>query len=420
MTRNNIKKWIIFLIISAPFIDFINGFMVFILKYDGISVGQVIRMIFLPINLVILFKIDVKKFVFIGLLSIFIIFQIFLNLILGNIYSLAMIIQELVFDAKFIYGISIIILMISVIKKKIIFCKDISIYAINSVYILSMLLVISTILNLNVSSYGGQAGSRGLFMEINSITATLLVGFGLQLNIYFRNLYKLKEFLKSIIILIAIFMLGTKAALLFSLILLTYFILRELASKKIFNIMASISVLVFSLNLIKYYIFYGSGIQIMNRMIYFYNNMDIISFLLSGRNQTLINIYEYWSSNIKNIVVGTGYIDGSNKIKYLINGRGSLEMDFFDVYYFWGIIIGSLILIFIIKNSLKAFKNLVLSKNKELKCYGLNLLVIIICTALGGHVIFSPLASMFLGISIGLNNYKKSEDLNYEKNILDI
>lgn len=412
MIKVNFNKWIKFLLLSAPFIDLINGAIIFLTNYQGISIGQISRIIFLIFNTLIIFKIDRKKFNYIIMIFIFVAFQMFFGILSGNLNKVTDVFSEMIFNIKFIYSLSLIILISSAFKCNIINGEELIKYTIKSIVLISSMLLITTLFNLNVSSYGDDAGSRGLFTDINAITSSLLIGLAFQLNIYFKNINKLKEFIKTCIILVATFLLGTKAAIFFSIILLLYFLIREIFSRKIFNSIGAIILgILIMFSIIRYFL-YGNGVLILNRLVYFYENLNMVSFLLSARDKTLINIFPYWKSNIRNILIGTGYIEGSNNIRFILNGRGSIEMDFFDIYYFWGSIIGTITFISLISIFFKAIKNFIITKDYNVRVHNLIYIIIIICTIFGGHVLFSPLASMYFAIIYSINKYTEKGLVN--------
>lgn len=411
MIRVSVKNWLIFVLISAPFIDLINGAMTFLFEYKGISAGQITRIVFLIINLGILLKIDFKKFIWMFMLCIFLVLQIYIGISWGHINTIFEMFEEIVFDTKFVYGISFIVLISSTVKQGKITKDILRENTIKSTVLLASILILTTLANLNVGSYG-DIGSRGLFIEINAISASLLIGLGLQLDVYFGDLYSRRNFFRVAILLIGLFLLGTKASMLFSIFLISYFIFREIFSRKILHSMLAIFIGTLIIIFMIYYFTYGNGVEIIERLVYFKDRMDFISFIFSGRNQTLKNIFSFWISRIYNIVLGTGYNNGSYSIKYLIDGRGSIEMDFFDIYYFYGGIIGTIVLFIFVKLFFKSIIGFIKNKDKSLKSYNLVYIIAIICTMFGGHVIFSPLASGYFAVTFILNKYSKSKYIN--------
>lgn len=407
MIRLNFNKWIVFLILSSPVIDLINGAIIFLTNYNGVSIGQASRIILLIFNMFIIYKISKKQFFIMIMLFLFIGIQMFLGILSEDLNSMNAFFSEMIFNIKFIYNISIIVLISTSFKKNIISRNELIRYTVKSIVFICAMIIVTTLLNLNIGSYGDNTGSRGLFTDINALTSSIIVGLGFQLNVYFRKVMDIKEFIKTATILSAAFLVGTKAAMVFSIILLIYFLIREIFSRKLFNSIGAITVGILIVSIIIYYFTYGNGIFILNRLGYFRENLDLFSFLLSGRNQTLINIFPYWKSSMKNILIGTGYINGSNSIKYLINGRGIIEMDFFDIYYFWGIILGSVVLIKVIGVLFKSIKSFIITKNYNTRVENIIYIIIVICTFLGGHVLFSPLASVYFAIVYSLNKYKK-------------
>lgn len=399
----NLKNWLIFILISSPFIDLANGILKFLLGYDGISPGQVIRIGFWFINLIVLLRIDFKKFKWTMYVSIFIAIKLISTIFTGYINNFGQIFAEVTFDIKFLYVLTLLMLISSAVKLKKIKLEVLEKYTSNSIFITAAILIITTVLNLNVSSYGTNIGSKGLFIEINSVAASLLIGLGLQFIAYSRN-YKSKiNLFKVMILFVALFMLGTKSALVFAILISGYFFLKFIVSQnKRISFSAVLVVVLVALGIVIFFM-YGNGNDIIMRLIYFYKKMNFMSFLISGRDMMLTAGFAVWSTSVYYILMGTGFKFGSQVIGDAVTGRTLIEMDFFDVYYFFGSIIGTIVLIVFGYILIKSIFTILKRGTADYRGYGVTYIAAFVCAALGGHVLFSPMAGMYFGILYILN-----------------
>ena len=109
----------------------------------------------------------------------------------------------------------------------------------------------------------------------------------------------------------------------------------------------------------RYYL-QGNGAAILSRWNYFYKDMDIMSFLLSGRNNMLVTTFNIWIEHPFSVLFGFGFSFAA-KLIYSINPTQSFigaEMDIFDLFFYYGLILGFAISVPIFKNLLKCFLNL--------------------------------------------------------------
>lgn len=123
---------------------------------------------------------------------------------------------------------------------------------------------------------------------------------------------------------------------------------------------------------------------------------DFLSTILSNRNKEVEKINNiYMSSNITKKFLGIGFYNTETQIS------DTIEMDFFDIFYHYGII-GFLILCFpyllLLINIIKAIKNKKCECNIKL-CYPILIFGLILSIGfLAGHVISAPAVSSFLVI----------------------
>lgn len=403
MKNISLRNWIIFFIISCPFIDIANGILKFSFSYNGTSPGQILRSLFFIINVLILIKIDFNRFKKLFIIMFIMGISIVMNIFNGQLAAFRDIFNEVLFDVKFLYVISILLLLISAVKLKKISVEDIESAAANSIFIIALSLILTSLLNIGFSSYG-QAGNRGFFTEINALTAALLIGLGIQFNIYIRNMKSIFNFIKLAVIFAGLIGIGTKSSLVFALVLVMYNFLKIIISSKnkIVWIISGILMVLMGSALIIYFK-YGNGNDILLRLKYFYSRMNLWSFLVSGRDEILYVAFSAWSKSIYYIIFGIGYYTGNDVIWNFIEKHGSIEMDFFDTYYFFGSIIGTITLVIFTIMLIRCLIAMVTKNNRNYRGYALTYIVAYMCTMLGGHVLFSPLAGMYFAVIYILN-----------------
>lgn len=120
-----------------------------------------------------------------------------------------------------------------------------------------------------------------------------------------------------------------------------------------------------------------------------------------------MNAMKYWGENIQNIILGLGFTNGSNIIGSFLTGHGMIEMDFFDILYFYGVGLFTVIAIPLTKRFFKAI--VLVFKSKKLLFKTISLIYIIIfCTSFfGGHILLSPLSGIYFAIIYGMLKKEK-------------
>lgn len=146
--------------------------------------------------------------------------------------------------------------------------------------------------------------------------------------------------------------------------------------------------------------------QIMERINYFYNKWDFVTFIFSQRNlrvEKMMPIYiEEW--NFLEKIIGGGQYFYENRLGQVI------EIDFFDIFFAYGIIGGVLFIIILFFLFLKAFVQL---KNRYpyARLSLLMLFVLALEASIAGHVFNSGIAGIYIGACLGLMFYKPASTI---------
>lgn len=389
------EKFIYFLLIFTPIIDLLNGIFVYILKIQSaVSPGQVIRMLILCILIYMYIK-QTAKHVFI--LAAFILvfgFQEFILYFNGDINF----IEDITFISKIWINLFFILFLIKYYSVKELTVEKVMDYIINAATFVGGTLLITKMLDIGVSSYG-DAGYKGLFMGLNDITAVITIGmpFVLYKMIYAHK--KLKYTCKFLVILSSLFMLGTKTGLVAAIILTVYYVVFGIRGKRryIKRVVLIALIIILAFIFLKYFYTEFSN-TILKRQQYFVEQLDLVSYLLSGRNELLLIAFEYWKTNLFYIFLGVGFTQGNAWLSSFVENHGMIEMDMFDIMYFYGITMFSVFIYILLPSFIRVIKQIIIGKDMEKKTFFISYFVAFIVSFLGGHVILSPLAGTYFAI----------------------
>lgn len=409
ISRENInEKFIIYLMMLTPFIDLLNGLFEYIFKIN-ISPGVVIRSGILVIIIYIYImqkRSNILKII--GIVALFLVQILFLSFNNDiNIYA------EISFISKIYYNIFLIFIIGRLFRESNI---DYEVYVdkfISVSLIITISLIITKVLGIGISAYGDAGGYKGLYMGLNDLTAVLVITFPFILYRLSTANNKIKYSIYATFVGVNIVSVGTKTSLVILTVIIMFFVYQIMfKQRKFINIIVVlISIVVFFIVFEKYFWeTYSSTILV--RQKYFMENQNFITFLVSGRNATLITAMEHWNSGLFNILFGLGFTKGSEFIGSFLLGHGMIEMDFFDILYFYGLIFLLIVAIPLVNIFLKSIKNIFKAKKLLYKIICLVYILVIIISFLGGHVLLSPLAGIYFAVIYGLVGGMKLEKEN--------
>ncbi|WP_127836927.1 O-antigen ligase family protein [Clostridium prolinivorans] len=411
------------------FIDFLNGIWIKFVN-PNISLGQFIRVLVTMFCIYCIFKYNSTKSKRI-LYFFSIIFFLGINFLFYNkffnIYS----------SFKLIYFLVLTLAIFSLYDAKKFQLSTIVSSINNNLYILPILILTSYVLNIGSSSYTKGFGYKGSFISLNGLNISMIVLLIFAIEKEFNKFKYIKKFLMLVYIIIPTIFLGTKSSILFSIFsFILYFVYNKIYKinsinndKSVKNIYSYIGIILIIIFLILNNYSYLILRKILERQIYFIqftlqktNNYNIITYLLSTRNIFLREISKYFLNNfsIIKIFIGSGAFEIQKELAHILglNGLKSIEMDLFDIFFYYGIIgviltYGFCVYIFI--------KNIPKENFKVKRPFFISFICIIIFSILGGHVFFQPMSSTFLSISLcglymkGFNN--KDEN---NRNLYDV
>lgn len=268
----------------------------------------------------------------------------------------------------------------------------------------ALLIIIPVLTNTAFDSYAvAKKGSVGWFNSANEIGAILAI----LLPLLFYNLlnkFKLYKLVPLLIVVVAIFIVGTKTPLVSLLLCIIMVIIKMFITlfkhnKKVAYVTVIVTFLMGVLmtiliiprtNIYKNTVIHLNYLKIEKVSDLFdYKTMDHFVF---GRRLSFLkdNNNQYASSSISKKLVGVGF----NETDKLV------EMDFFDVFYRTGIL-GFVLFLLPLALILRDFKQFD-------KRYALSVLMILFSSILAGHVLTSPSVSIIVSVVLTNFSLKKS------------
>jgi hypothetical protein len=148
--------------------------------------------------------------------------------------------------------------------------------------------------------------------------------------------------------------------------------------------------------------------DVMERFSYFWNQLDIYTFILSNRNTFLFDFIEIFKReyNVIEMIIGVGQSTFET-----LNHNHIIELDFFDIYFAYGLL-GVLLFLFYIAFLL--IKSKVKSLNRRMYLFSTYTkyiaIILILLSFLSGHIFNSGMAAMYMGCIFSLMYYKSNDE----------
>lgn len=445
----NFLKLFLFFIILQPFLDIGTTFS---MKYisSSITIGIAVRMLFLVLAIITIFlqkPSKLKTFSLILLISFAIIS--FLSFLIGFFNKpIFDFFSEAQFYAKGMYFIVLFLASLNAIKtlKTLDNTNDFLIvkYITIAMTIVSLSIIISIVTGTSMMTYAYSSfGFKGWFFAGNEIGAIMSIGITMTLLYAHKkttSISNLYYWIPTVLLTICLIMLGTKVSFLSAVLVLgsvliyniINLIIKSDTSIKPINIIVSIVML----GIIYVVTPYTPAFTNANNLVvvdevdkevientikenknskkenkgskknlsissqsFFESSVEKISPFLSSRDLFLINTHNsYIKAPISQKIFGTGYSGNYTKV------AKTIEMDFFDLFYSYGLI-GSIVflspLFYLFIFIIVKFKKI---KNKLFKPdFVFSFIALVLGLAIAGfsgHVLFAPSVSIYLAIII--------------------
>ncbi|MCH1960638.1 O-antigen ligase family protein [Romboutsia hominis] len=388
------EKLLIFTLGLLPIIDSINGF---VMSTTGISIGVIIRLFIL----ILLFKYTYERnnFQRIIYISIFIFYFVFVSIYTFFIHQqVGGMAKELMSLSKLFF----ILLLIESYRNKI---KDYKrgLKLIENIIDLNIILfplciIIPTILDVGLDVYSGGIGSKGFFNSNNEVAMALGILFIFSID----NLYKntnLVNTIKILLIIISTILLSSKIGYAIPIVVTLIYTAKSLfriKEKGKFLSYIAISFIIVAILLIGKYRYIL--MEMYKRQEYLKNiSGSLVYVTLGGRNQLLAYMNEAFSNlkyNFIGIIFGIGMLNEQILLgKYLSMPLKLIEMDFFDLFYSYGIV-GMLIVYGYFISIMYRYGTI---KENGFK-FTLALIAILTLGGIGGHVFWNAIGGSILAI----------------------
>ena len=252
-----------------------------------------------------------------------------------------------------------------------------------------------------------EIGTKGFFYAGNEVSVVLII-----LSSFLMYWYQInnKSYLFVVIGLLSIvtgILITSKAAILGPIFTFSYFFIFKpnRVKIKLLTIFSSLFFLTFLLPSGLFFIInYLRSADIAQRLSYFWNELDFFTFLMSNRNNFLLDFIEIFKKNYNIIEVFIGV--GQSSFETLNNNR-IIELDFFDIYFaygFIGIFLFMYYILFLIVTSKIKSLNKMLYPFSHFSSF--IILFLIFLSFLSGHIFNSGMASLYIGCVFSIMYYK--------------
>jgi len=388
-------------------IDFINGIWV------KLPIGEVYRILIIILSVLIIIKYKRDEINLVIFMALFLILNAAISfMVKSNI-------NGIIFDSRMILKAIYYILIFKSIKSLYINNKftlgNVNKIILNNLYYTPFLFLISYVLKIGETSYANiSLGFKSTFLSLNSINVALIVLFVFAFDNLINSKSKIRWLFINIAIVYPMVLLGTKSSLIFLIFIPIIYIAMNIHFKprkltlrrlvylySIFMIVTILGVFILINNEFDSLINRGYISELIGRQKHLFENRDLVSYLLSGRNwllETGTDIF-FNDFNIFKGIFGSGYFNIHNGIAVIwgqgLNEVRPIELDLFDIFYSYGIIGVSLTYGYVIK---KLCFNFRYRRHRQCKPYFVATIVLLIFSLLGGHVFLEAISSTFLGL----------------------
>jgi hypothetical protein len=332
MTFNLRNLFIALFFFAAPFVDALTGKLIFsgiIAEGSLFSPSQLFR-----------FVLTTLAFYFLKSKELFIVLVVICYFLFIELISLTFHQNVNGFLIGLVYSYKIVFILLAFLVLRPIFFNQsrysLLKYFVLSAFLYAILLILSIFLGIDEATYGkGAFGSKGFFASGNGLS--LFLGVSSVLSFYFYKKEKTHASLfYYLILLIGTVLVGTKASIFFLAIniLLIWF-----SSQKSFYILGVSIFLFLSFYLNKIVDLFSTAFDV---IVFRYNNsLSVIEFLASNRDNYIKDAFETFSgSNFLplRIIFGSGVFLSFRDYDKLTSSYDTLECDFFDIFFSYGIL----------------------------------------------------------------------------------
>lgn len=399
--NKNINKIVAIFLLLQPILDLLTGVCVNTFHMN-ITIGIIIRVLFLAIMCFIVLFIFKKKHLVIPYLIIGLYFVFYtVGMIIYKDSNLLTEIQNLVR----VFYFPILLLSLYSIRDKI---RISNLTLLTMVLLYIIFIFIPTILGVGYKSYQiTKAGTLGFYNSANEISGIISILTPIMFVIFYKSKKIVPLVIYSIMYLVVILMIGTKTPLLtlgitgfISLIYYWRYAIKEKKFKQLFISLVVIIVGCVSLVIIIPKTNFYKNIKThlnylgLEHVTEVFKDKDLVDhFIFSSRLKFMSNkAFLYRESSTYEKIFGMGYINDEKETKLI-------EMDYFDIYYSHGLV-GFVVFFLIVLIILYKILEDRVTKGYENGMKLLSLFLIIFLAFFTGHIITAPAVSYIVIIMI--------------------
>ena len=390
---------IVILFSILPIIDSINGILI---EKQMTSIGTLYKVFVIGVLLILGIsdgKMIRKQWGIIFVIIGYVLMTILTNSIVSN-YSII----SVDFPVKLIFNAVMFVLLVQNITKKHISADSIYKILNNNTYIIIICVLVPYALNIGNAIYAGNIGYKAFYYSQNELNASLIV-------LFFFSLYKLynKITIQALFqvcgVLICVLLMSTKSSLMACaigiFIYLIDYIRKENSRRKVVIIIAGIIAILISGGFV-----ISKIADMFTRQSSLFNMYDgsLIATLTSGRTYFLEDAFsEFIESDlfIERLLIGNGFC--SNNL---------IEMDFFDIFFYLGIVGVTGVIIFAMYVIMKSKKNM---RSEKCLIRKTGFIVMLAFSFFTGHVLFMATSGCYFVLLCVFNmTYADKREVNYE------
>jgi hypothetical protein len=269
-------------------------------------------------------------------------------------------------------------------------------YIIKNGMICVFLLIFTTIIGINLTTYGeGTFGSKGLFPSGNGL-GVYLGGVSLISLIKLNKMRSFNNFISSAALIIGVLLIGSKTSIIF--LLIDFFFISRYILKYTSLFFIPILIIV----VMKYLDFFRIIYDVI--LFRYERSKSLFSFFASMRDNYVVNAFNEYEINglfAIRIFTGLGAFISFRKPSHKILPYDTLETDFFDIFFMYGAI-GLFFYLAII--------GIILFKAYKCRYPGVLLFSFAVLghSLIAGHCLFNAMSGVLIVFAIILGEYKIS------------
>ena len=255
--------------------------------------------------------------------------------------------------------------------------------------------------------YRSGIGSKGYIYAGNEISSVFLIIYGILAYGFLIRKKMLHFWIFFAFTANIAFVLGSKSAILGIVIITLLMKIRPYAILSSFKKLSKFLIIGFFLIPIGVFLFVQkvmSSELFQNRIMYYYERVDILTLLLSSRNLYLEKVYEVYKNeyNVIEKLIGIG------QSTYEEITAHSIEMEFLDFFFTFGVLglvlfVGVIVLAYQLFNMRKQ-----IVKYPYARLAYISFVLLVVISSLAGHVFSSGIAGIFIGFIFASTYLKRA------------